>query len=124
MAYIESEMAKRHFQNNTNDNAETTTNDDGRVKRAAEVTIPQRQPASLGKLHEIDLGLAAKLQNIERTEAATRILAGNESVTPSEGEQQTRKGDGKPWRGRKRRNSEDIRRDQLVEEVLRESKRE
>ena len=32
--------------------------------------------------------------------------------------------DGKPWRGRRRRNSEDIKRDKLVEEVLRESRRE
>ena len=124
MAYIESEMAKRHFQSNTSDNGETATNEDGTVKRAAEVQMPQRQPASLGKLHEIDLGPAAKLQNIERTEAATRVLAGNESTTPSEGGQQPRKGGGKPWRGRKRRNSDDVRRDQLVEEVLRESKRE
>ncbi len=32
--------------------------------------------------------------------------------------------DGKPWRGRKRRTSDDIKRDKLVEEVLRESRRE
>ena len=31
--------------------------------------------------------------------------------------------DGKPWRGRKRRASEDIKRDQLVEQLLHENRR-
>lgn len=123
MAYIDSEMAKRQVQSDPDGCAETTVDGDGNVQRMAEVHLPQRQPASLGKLHEIDLGPDAKLRNIQRTEAATRILAGRESPTPSDGELPPRKGDGKPWRGRKRRNSDDIRRDQLVEEVLRESKR-
>jgi len=80
----------------------------------------------LGKLQEIDLGLDAKLRNIERTEAATRRLEGGEIV---EGEETRNRGkirlgrDGKPWRGRKRRNSEDIKRDKLVEEVLKETRR-
>lgn len=32
--------------------------------------------------------------------------------------------DGKPWRGRKRRGSDDVKRDQLVEQFLHENKRE
>jgi len=85
----------------------------------------QREPATLGKLHEIDLGHENKLQNIARTAAATRRLAGGENVDSEDDSASTKPRigkDGKPWRGRRRRNSEDIERDRLVEEVLRESK--
>ncbi|RHZ71171.1 hypothetical protein CDV55_108585 [Aspergillus turcosus] len=87
----------------------------------------QREPASLGKLHEIDLGQETKLQNIARTEAATRRLVGDDRGASPAYEDSTSSiaasgKDGKPWRNRKRRNSEDIERDRLVEEVLRESK--
>ncbi|OJD25312.1 hypothetical protein ACJ73_03318 [Blastomyces percursus] len=131
MAYIESEMAKRHQQHKNNN---ATDNNDKQVSEAtsqslnSDLVLPQRQPASLGKLHEIDLGPDAKLRNIERTEAATRRLAGDQVPDENEVKDATSKKarpgakDGKNWRGRKRRNSEDIRRDKLVEEVLRESK--
>jgi len=86
----------------------------------------ERQPAGLGKLQEIDLGPDATAQNIARTEAATKRL-GNGTAAMDE-EESAREGkvrlgkDGKPWKGRKRRNSEDVKRDMLVEEVLRESR--
>lgn len=81
-----------------------------------------RQPAALGKLHEIDLGPDATLRNIARTEAAHRKLEGIEpEIDQSTGKVRLRR-DGKPWRPRKRRNSEDVKRDKLVEEVMRESK--
>ncbi|EFE38654.1 hypothetical protein TRV_06703 [Trichophyton verrucosum HKI 0517] len=87
---------------------------------AADLQLPQRQPATLGKLHEIDLGPDSKLQNIARTEAATRNLAKGDSAAPEDEETVNK---GKQTRGgRRRRNSEDIMRDRLVEEVLRESK--
>ncbi|GAQ06963.1 hypothetical protein ALT_4284 [Aspergillus lentulus] len=87
----------------------------------------QREPASLGKLHEIDLGQEAKLQNIARTEAATRRLVGDDRDASPAHEDSTSNiaasgKDGRPWRNRRRRNNEDIERDRLVEEVLRESK--
>ncbi|PGH19070.1 hypothetical protein AJ79_00104 [Helicocarpus griseus UAMH5409] len=136
MAYIESEMAKRHQQQNGNNNTSNsngqheTTPRGGIINPPFDLQLPQRQPASLGKLHEIDLGPDAKLRNIERTEAATRRLVGDERAPDEEEEarddpaKKARPGKdgGKNWRGRKRRNSEDIRRDKLVEEVLRESK--
>lgn len=142
MDYIESQMAKRHERDTPSDTRASKPNDDemssgGLIKGTPGDQFPERQPASLGKLHEIDLGPDAKLRNIARTEAAAKRLVGDESPLP-EGEEedeeeetskmkkkQPRLGkDGKPWRGRKRRNSEDIKRDQLVEEVMRESKRE
>lgn len=132
MDYIESEMAKRHERNLPSDTRAPNTDDDyngvgGIIKGPSGDQLPERQPASLGKLHEIDLGPDAKLRNIARTEAAAKRLVGDERPPEEEEEEAPAKKvrlgkDGKPWRGRKRRNSEDIKRDQLVEEVMRESK--
>ena len=86
----------------------------------------QRQPAALGKIHEIDLGSDASLRNRQRTELAMRRARGEE-VPPEEAVvvKKPRLGrNGKPRRGPKRRNSDDVKRDQLVEQVLHESRRE
>ncbi|PYH84928.1 hypothetical protein BO82DRAFT_372206 [Aspergillus uvarum CBS 121591] len=127
MAYIESEMAKRYRGSvSAEDVRESSASTTTATAAPSMADLPQREPASLGKLHEIDLGQETKLQNIARTEAATRKLAGNDNdlalatetgskVTPSGKEQ-------RPWRNRKRRTSEDVERDRLVEEILRESK--
>ncbi|KAF4628013.1 hypothetical protein G7Y89_g10138 [Cudoniella acicularis] len=86
----------------------------------------QRQPAALGKLMEIDLGDEARDKNVERTDRAKRRLDGEEveeEGVPGRKPGKVRLGrDGKPWRGRKRRGSDDVKRDQLVEEVLRENR--
>lgn len=76
-----------------------------------------RQPAALGRLHEVDLGPDATARNIALTEAAQRRLDGE----PEEDEKPRLRRDGKPFR-RKRRTSTDVKRDKLVEEVMRESK--
>ncbi|KAI4195936.1 MAG: hypothetical protein LQ350_006870 [Teloschistes chrysophthalmus] len=82
-----------------------------------------RQPAALGKLHEIDLGQDATLRNIARTEAARkRLETGEAEIEESTGKIRRRR-DGKPWRGRKRRPSVDVKRDKLVEEIMKESRR-
>lgn len=121
MAYIESELAKRSQRKPDPDSSTV-----GQIiaEEGAGGTIPeqqQREPASLGKLHEIDLGQEIKLQNIARTEAATRRLAGNDDIAATEVQQTDH--ESKRWRHRKRRTSADIERDRLVEEVMRESKR-
>ena len=88
----------------------------------------ESQRVMQGKLLEIDLGDEARARNIEMTERARRRLQGlgadsEETAVPPR--PTTRLGpDGKPWRGRKRRGSEDIKRDQLVEEFLSENSRE
>lgn len=125
MAYIDLEMAKR-FQRNAPTN--TSALDSSTAAQTTRTTITgqqEREPASLGKLHEIDLGQEAKLRNIARTEAATRRLAGDEDGNnPDETNttQPQRPAGEKPWRKSKRRTSADIERDRLVEEVMRESK--
>ncbi|KAJ5297416.1 hypothetical protein N7508_007665 [Penicillium antarcticum] len=127
MAYIDSEMAKRYQPELQAENADASQSNHEQTAGGLSVSgHKQREPASLGKLHEIDLGQEATLRNIARTEAATRKLAGDEDE-PAPGETTApgtcRSGpDGKPWRNRKQRADADIERDRLVEEVLRESK--
>jgi hypothetical protein len=83
-----------------------------------------------GKLMEIDLGDEARARNVVMTERARRRALGEavdeeeDSGASSSRPRKVRLGrDGKPWRGRNRRNSEDIKRDQLVEEFLKENRR-
>jgi Hepatocellular carcinoma-associated antigen 59 len=126
--YIESEMAKRRLGQDTQHSADNDSNapySDGEDHGPSDKQTLQRQPASLGKIHEIDLGRDASLRNRERTELAVRRARG-EDVPPDEPAlvKKPRLGrNRKPRRGPKRRNSEDIKRDQLVEQVLHESKR-
>jgi hypothetical protein len=79
----------------------------------------QIRGATLGKLHEVDLGEEAKMRNIARTEAATRRLEGKEPIQEEDDSKGGRK-KGK-WK-RRRRNSQDLQRDRLVEEVLKETR--
>ena len=131
MAYIDSELAKRRSESQVqaqNTTSSTLTSMDirqvaeGDKKREKEL---QRQPATLGKLQEIDLGDEARDRNVAQTERARRRLDGEE--VEEEGEKRIQKvrlgPDGKPWRGRKRRGSDDVKRDKLVEDVLRENRR-
>jgi Hepatocellular carcinoma-associated antigen 59 len=138
MAYIDSELAKRsqaqaqaqseapHAHpppSNTTSASSQPTKSTTDTKKELDV---QRQPAALGKLLEIDLGDEARNKNVERTNQARRRLDGEEiedEAVPSKKTGKVRLGrDGKPWRGRKRRASDDIKRDKLVEEVLRENR--
>ncbi len=80
-----------------------------------------------GKLQEIDLGDEVRARNIAMTERATKKLTGeaieDDDQDPS-GARKVRLGpDGKPWRSRKRRGSDDVKRDEMVERLLHENKR-
>ena len=134
MAYIDSELAKRRVeganalqsslhQSSSLTGWERQSREDGTGKKEVEV---QRQPAALGKLLEIDLGDEARSKNVMRTEQARRRLDGEEvedEVKPGKPGKVRLGRDGKPWRGRKRRGSDDVKRDKLVDEVLRENRR-
>ncbi|KAK2628073.1 hypothetical protein QTJ16_002719 [Diplocarpon rosae] len=155
MAYIDSELAKRRAVEGSHApslifpgaaptaasasaSASSTTatgsgsgsaNDHARVK--VDIAEMQRQPATIGKLQEIDLGDEARDRNIERTNNARRRLGGEiveEGVSEDESGRKKKKKkvrlnrDGSVWVPRKRRGSDDIKRDQLVEAVLRENR--
>ncbi|KAI0600162.1 hypothetical protein F4775DRAFT_93624 [Biscogniauxia sp. FL1348] len=133
--YIEAELAKRHSaetaakaalqrQSSSQSDANATSS-----AGAAGLKLPDKNRALLGKLMEVDLGEESRSRNLARTDRAWRKLRG-EAVDEEEEEdgaaassKKVRLGkDGKPWRPRNRRNSDDIRRDQLVEELLRENR--
>lgn len=119
MEYIESELAKRQNRDHENDQTSAAAHRADRppdAQHSSSHAISRREPATLGKLHEIDLGQEATLQNIARTAAATRRMAGEPS---SEQSQMGTNESG--WRNRTRK-YEDMERDRLVDEVLRESK--
>ncbi|PQE27133.1 mRNA splicing factor RNA helicase protein [Rutstroemia sp. NJR-2017a WRK4] len=81
-----------------------------------------RAPTTNGQLLEIDLGEEARRRNMERTEMARRRAQG-EVLEDVDEEKKARLGkDGKPRRWRKRRGSDDVQRDMLVEEILRENR--
>lgn len=92
--------------------------------------VSDRQPASLGKIHEIDLGTSSHHLNAMRTEAALRrangeAVSAEDSARPIRPRRPRLDRFGRPMKprpARKRRNSEDLKRDQLVEEVLRETR--
>jgi len=133
MAFIESQLDKQraeglaHSEMQIQQRKEAESRNEGGVKsskgdRGAEA---ERQPATLGKLLEIDLGVEARDRNVERTDLARRRLDGEEvdEEMVGKGKGKVRLGrDGKPWRGRKRRGSDDVKRDKMVEDVLRENR--
>ena len=127
MAFIDSEMAKRYQPESNADHSGPNQPTQAEVAGGLSVSGHQtREPASLGKLHEIDLGQEATLRNIARTEAATRQMTEKGELPKSADHATSETGrpgqDGKSWRNRKQRTEADIARDRLVEEVLRESK--
>ncbi|KXH28680.1 hypothetical protein CSIM01_08301 [Colletotrichum simmondsii] len=91
----------------------------------AELPDPKNHPIMQGKLMEVDLGDEVRARNQAMTEKAARRLLG-EAVDDDTGGRRAKKPrlgrDGKPWRPRNRRTSDDIKRDQLVEEILRENR--
>lgn len=122
MAYIDSELAKRQGRNDSESNSNAQGNRVLSVNGALIDAGLNRQPAALGRLHEFDLGPDSTLRNIARTEAAKKRLEGGDTELEEERGKMPLRRNGKPWRGRRRRNSDDIKRDKLVEEVLRETR--
>ena len=123
MAYIDSELAKRQGRNDSASDSNGQRNGSRVVDGALIDAGLNRQPAVLGRLQEYDLGPDSTLKNIARTEAAKRRLAAGDAAMEEERGKIPLRRNGKPWRGRRRRNSDDIKRDKLVEEVMRETRR-
>lgn len=138
MAYIDSELAKRRREEKdaaagpgasiatiaaAAASASLSPAEREVVERERKKEEVERQPATIGKLLEIDLGDEVRDMNVERTNQARRRLDGETIEEEEERTKKVRLGrDGKPWRGKKRRGSEDIKRDKLVEDILRENR--
>ncbi|KAI8953780.1 hypothetical protein F4801DRAFT_576102 [Xylaria longipes] len=125
--YIETELAKRHHMasdprklGQSDQSGGTTAHGESTTDKGEE-----KHTALTGKLLEVDLGDEARSRNAVMTDRARRKLQGL-AVEDEESAERPRKvrlgRDGKPWKPRNRRNSDDIKRDQLVEEILRENR--
>ncbi|KAF7894385.1 uncharacterized protein EAF01_009836 [Botrytis porri] len=124
MAYIESKLG------HTSQSVDSpfTNPQAGTLKKETSTTQSkesQRAPTTMGQILEIDLGEESRARNAYRTELARRKAAGEiidieESTQPLPKPRLGR--DGKPWRGRKRRGSDDIQRDALVDAILHENR--
>ncbi|KAI1127910.1 hypothetical protein F5Y10DRAFT_241694 [Nemania abortiva] len=125
--YIEAELAKRHYSasdpgkfRSSNQLGGSATQNESTADKGEE-----KHTALTGKLLEVDLGDEVRSRNEVMTDRARRKLQGLavEDEENAEPPKKVRLGrDGKPWRPRNRRNSDDIKRDQLVEEILRENR--
>ncbi|KAF7549700.1 hypothetical protein G7046_g8256 [Stylonectria norvegica] len=121
MEYIESHLSKRSAPSDGPDEPQPTSPSAApATTTAGSATKPEGHAIMQGRLMEIDLGDEARDRNVARTERAT----GGTTVAADDGRVKRRRlgKDGKPWRSRNRRGSDAIKRDQLVEQILRESR--
>ena len=137
MAYIDTELAKRAAAVRRAAHPSHGSDGDSAEHRGSNTEhldhSIHRQPAALGKIYEIDLGPDSRARNIAATQAAQRRLLGEEGEGEGQPEAEGKKikkrrprlgRDGKPLPPRrpKRRASEDLQRDKLVEDILKESR--
>ncbi|KAI1428260.1 P-loop containing nucleoside triphosphate hydrolase protein [Xylaria sp. FL1777] len=125
--YIEAELAKRHYVSSDPKRLHSSNQPGGSATHNESTTDKgeEKHTALTGKLFEVDLGDEVRSRNEAMTDRARRKLQGLavEDEENAERRKKVRLGrDGKPWRPRNRRNSDDIKRDQLVEEILRENR--
>jgi len=135
--YIEAELAKRHsmvyggLQQAHQSSSSSQSGRGGKGKGPKETAAAgdksaDKHTALTGKLFEVDLGDEIRNRNALMTDRAMRKLQGLvvEDEEQSERPKKVRLGrDGKPWRPKNQRDNDAIKRDQIVEEILRENKR-
>ncbi|KAK6843499.1 hypothetical protein PG987_004359 [Apiospora arundinis] len=127
--YIAAQLAKRHAptspQPPSSAAAQSRSSLDHANSSTHAVPKPEGHIAMQGKLLEVDLGDEVRNRTANMTERAWRQLQGEkvEDDEPTGPPKKVRLGrDGKPWRSRNRRDSDAIKRDQLVEELMRENR--
>jgi hypothetical protein len=119
MSYIDSEIAKLRSSHATHIDGEDLSGTDNESP-----TPVQRQPAANGKILEVDLGSEVSLTNAARIENARRRAAGETLEEQPAKPVRVRLGrDGKPRRKRWQRADEDVKRDDMVEALMKETKR-
>ncbi|KAL2685524.1 hypothetical protein Neosp_006624 [[Neocosmospora] mangrovei] len=122
MEYIESRLSNRASGNTSQSKSSSAPRSDtASHATSAPPKETNGREVMQGHLMEIDLGDDVRDRNVARTERITQ--GGHEEVPQGRRAKKPRLGrDGKPWRPRNRRGSDAIKRDQLVEEVLRETR--
>ncbi|CAK7236259.1 hypothetical protein SEUCBS140593_009558 [Sporothrix eucalyptigena] len=125
--YVDAQLAKRHqAEAHANGGPTGLGSNSGLGMSAAGLpgtssAEAREQLAMKGKLHEIDLGAEARARNVAMTERATQRLRGTAGDDEDDSDKPRLGRDGKPLR-RKRRDSDDVMRDQLVEQFLHENR--
>ncbi|KAI8624648.1 hypothetical protein F5Y19DRAFT_480392 [Xylariaceae sp. FL1651] len=125
--YIEAELAKRHsiVSNAIKHQSSSQLSGSAASTETSGGKLEEKHTALTGKLFEVDLGEEVRNRNELMTDRARRKLQGLavDDEEQSGRPKKVRLGkDGKPWRPRNRRDSDAIKRDQLVEEILRENR--
>ncbi|SPN97194.1 uncharacterized protein DNG_00709 [Cephalotrichum gorgonifer] len=121
MEYVESKLASRHAPPSSRTHPDQASS--LAPTPASTVATDGQKPTTLGKLMEVDLGDEARSRNVALTERAQRRLAGG---GPGDEDESAGGGRAAPGRtkggGRNRRGSDDLKRDQLVEQFLHENR--
>ncbi|KAL1901967.1 hypothetical protein Sste5346_001673 [Sporothrix stenoceras] len=122
--YVDAQLAKRHRAEAEQANLQAggpsgpgSGPGPGSSASGTSQSVESRQQLAMkGKLHEIDLGAEARAKNVAMTERATqRLLGADDAGGPSAGAPSGRN-------GKRRRGSDDIKRDQMVEQFLHENR--
>lgn len=124
MAYVDSKLADLRSSSNVPSNATRLEAYQEASHDRARDSRPSHEQAAQGKLQEIDLGPYTTQRNKERTEAAQRRDVSGREPTSEPLLPPTRLGkDGKPRPRRQPpgRNTSDLARDALVDQIMRES---
>ncbi|RGP74331.1 hypothetical protein FLONG3_6110 [Fusarium longipes] len=120
MDYIESRLSNRAVRDSSQTTLSKSASDPARQSSTTATKHESGRAVMQGQLMEIDLG-----DHMQDGKSDRAGRAGQEDGATN-GEQRAKKPrlrrDGKPWRPRNRRDSDAVKRDQIVEEILRESR--
>jgi hypothetical protein len=118
MDYIESRLSNRVARDSSQPTSSASASDPARQSSTTATKHEAGRAVMQGQLMEIDLGDQA-----QDSSAARNGHAGQGEGDERRAKKPRLRRDGKPWRPRKRRDSDAVKRDQLVDEILREARR-
>ncbi|CEI64101.1 hypothetical protein FVEN_g8951 [Fusarium venenatum] len=117
MDYIESRLSNRAARDSSKPTSSASASDPTRQSSTMATKHETGRAVMQGQLMEIDLG-----DHAQDSSAARNAGAGQGDGDERRAKKPRLRRDGKPWRPRKRRDSDAVKRDQLVDEILREAK--
>ncbi|KAM0503823.1 hypothetical protein ACHAP8_003065 [Fusarium lateritium] len=117
MDYIESRLSNRAARDSSQPTSSASASDPVGQSSTTATKHETGRAVMQGQLMEIDLG-----DHAQDSSAARNGGAGQGDGEERRAKKPRLRRDGKPWRPRKRRDSDAVKRDQLVDEILREAK--
>ncbi|KAF4999273.1 hypothetical protein FGRMN_2567 [Fusarium graminum] len=117
MDYIESRLSNRADGNSSQNTASASASDSTRQTTATASNHESGRAVMQGQLVEIDLGDHSNASRTGHTGQRDGITDGERKA-----KKPRLRRDGKPWRPRNRRDSDALKRDQIVDEILREAR--